>query len=359
MALVALKSKSLKSAKDRDELDHLLDLIALEADDSAVAQEAFYRKALLYRAKGPGIDMQKYRNILSMLVVKYPSGLFSGSALYNLARYFEGIGDQENALKHFELLRNFKGPNEWTSYAAFVPAMMLYVRGEPNDREEAERILLGYIQKDPFAQLYFSALFWLGRMSEESGNPEKAESYFSRIIREGPFTYYGIRARMHMRMGRAACHELWPDPATIQDLKESYDQGSSNSPQPVHSGYHDRIREALQRGFYGKLLTERKRLRKTFPDKRVEDLPLDELDRERLLTPLVLLMALREDTIAATGTPLTAQNRLDLACEIEQAGDWPLAIKLLTAAEEPVKIRSDFQNERATYLRPTPGSFMT
>ena len=346
LALAEIKTSQMRSVKDLEEIDRMLGTIAQEAGESAAGQEALYRGAMLHRLKGPGKSLQLFRERLSSLADRHPSGPFTDDALYQLAKDCEDNNDFENALRYFKRLRDFKGKNDWGNYAAYLPALMLYTRNQSNDRVEAERILQDFVEKQPFAQLYFTSLFWLGRIAEESGSQTKAESYFNKIIQEGPYTYYGIRASMHKRLGARASGELWPDAATRDDLSNSYRLTSTGNPRQDSNPYYARLMEAVGNGVYSNLLSEKGHMRKTFPDKRIEDLPLDSLDRERLLTPLALLFTLREDVMAAKDSLFTPGNRLSLAEAVEsKAGDWSLAIKLLTATDEPVKSRAEAQKD--------------
>ena len=346
LALAKLKLRSADTLEKQNEVLTLLGTVVVEASDVDLVQSALYERALLYQRSGPLRNPEQFRNSLLELVRRFPAGKLSDDALYQLALHYEESGDLTQALLYYEKLRAFAGPNDWSNFAAFKPAMALYTRAQPGDLANAAQLLHGLEERNPFGPLHFAALFWLGRMAEQSGNVDQSKSYFERIIQEGPYDYYAVRSRMHLRLGRDAAKQLWPDPETRRELHAAYQGAAHSFSLDGTSPYHIRLREALASGLYFQVFTENHRLRQMFPSQRLENLPLGELDRARLLTPLCLLLALRQDVLAANDAVPDPANRIQLAGAVGlQGGDWPLTMKLITASDEPLEVRAAAQRD--------------
>jgi tetratricopeptide (TPR) repeat protein len=344
LALAKLKLKSADTAEKHNEALALLNIVLEEAKDADLVQAALYERALLYQRSGPLRNPEQFRNTLLELVRRFPAGKFSDDALYQLALHYEENGDLTQALLYYDKLRAFSGPNDWSNFAAFKPAMALYTRAQPGDHPKAVELLHALEARNPFGPLHFAALFWIGRIAEESGNADQARSYFERIIQEGPYDYYAVRSRMHQHLSRNAAKELWPDVETRRALQTVYQDTPHGFSLEGESPYQLRVREALANRLYHQVFTENHRLRLLFPSQRLEDLSLRELDRTNLLTPLCLLLALRQDVLAANDAVPDPANRIQLAGAVGlQGGDWPLTMKLITASDEPLEVRAAAQ----------------
>jgi hypothetical protein len=76
------------------------------------------------------------------------------------------------------------------------------------------------------------------------------------------------------------------------------------------------------------------------------------LDGANRLTHVALLLALRQDALAATDTPPTSRNRLVVAETLSKFtaadwpyGDWPLVIYISGAGDRPYEVKSEIQND--------------
>jgi len=155
------------------------------------------------------------------------------------------------------------------------------------------------------------------------------------VIEQDPYTYYGIRARMHLNDGNAASRRDLPVPGskTRTELRDAWRQSSVDKDLTATSPYADRLREAVTVGLYGQLLG----IENTF-NRRLDNVPLSELDADKRLPAVGLLLALRQDALAAKDKEPSAENDLKLAGVLgHKVGDWPLAIGMTTDDSEQVR----------------------
>ena len=345
LELARLKASRMASKQDHRETAELLASAAREATDAETAQTALYRLAYLSR-QAPGRDTRRFLEGLRDLIRKHPQGVLADDALYRLALHYEDAGRLDEALDHYERLREFQGPNDWLNMGAFKPAMALYARGARGDVPQAMAILEEVAERRPWGPLHGAALFWLGRMSEEADDEEKARACFRRLVEEAPYSYHGLRARMHLVHGPAAKALLGPDAETRKALKSALAREKPEGPLPFPSPYHRRVAQALETGLYGQALHSLHSLREAFPSRRLEDLSLEELDRTGLLGPVSVLLALRQDVIAALNRFPDPRNRLDLARRVgRDGGDWPLSMYLATGAHASPESRAEAQRQ--------------
>ncbi|OQY58020.1 MAG: hypothetical protein B6245_14005 [Desulfobacteraceae bacterium 4572_88] len=335
--------------RSRKTIVQLLDSVIEEATASRVVQRALFERAIVSNREGKGRNVRQFTDDLSQLVEEYPRGHLADDALYQLAKHFENQGELEKSLEYYGKLRNFKGPNDWANPAAFKAALALYARGKSEDIAEAVELLQELEENHPFGPLHFSALFWLGRMNEELGSEKKAKDFFQKIIEESPYHYYAVRSRMHLRLGNRAKEKFWPDPKIKKEFHIAYQESQKvmNTSMTETSPYHVRIRNAIKTGLYAVTLEAEKRLRKKFPSQRQERISLEELDKEGILTHLSLLLALRQDVLAAKDRISTPENLLQIAGAVEyDVQDWPLAMNLVMAIGKSVEKKAAIQRNK-------------
>jgi soluble lytic murein transglycosylase-like protein len=339
-----------KLGAQRGDVVRLLDTVVEEAGDPEVAQRALFTRAIVLNREGPGRDAAAFERDLVALVEQFPHGRQADDALYELARYHERNGETDRALELFERLRRFGGQNDWIDSAHVRPAMALYTRDGSGDRERASALLRELLDQYPSSPFRLRALFWLGRIAHEAGDTATAREALGRVVAESPYDWYAIRARMWLRSGEAARRELWPDPATRREIRAAF---AASAPPPAISGasaYHVRVDEALESGLYRLAGGAQAVHRQRFPGRRLEELPLDQADRDGLLTHFAVLLALRQDALAAKDTAAAAENRLEVAGGIGQrAGDWTMALLIVLATGEPAHRRAAAQRD-AQYL---------
>lgn len=339
----------------------VLELLAVAIEDAAnpeVVQEALFTRGIISVREGCTKNFQRFERDLNELIEHFPLGQRADDALINLAvyqleLYWRHGNDKalEEALGYFEQLRNFKGPNDFLDSSMFRPAIALYARGRPGDIQRASSLLLQLEKERPSGPLHLAALFWLGRMAAESGDGATSERYFKQIIQEKPYDYYAIRARMHLSLGNQASKELLIDSRTRDELQKAYhDSKNAVSIPDKFSGvspYHLRLRQFLDsRGYLAVLDAFNGHQRALKPPQRLETVPLEKLDEKNMLIYVTILLALRQDALAAVDLPSESANRLEVAMAIREfAKDWPLLFYVTEAIGKPYDVRAATQRD--------------
>lgn len=326
-----------RSQPDRVQVLGILDSVLGLAADSSVAEKALFRRATVHnQEKGRGDtgdrNLEAFRNNLRELLQKFPRGQLADDALYQLATDYLFEQDLKNAELYYGKLREFEGDNDFKDSAYYLPAMGFIGRGPGQDLKQADKLLAEYVQRYPTGVFRQRATFWRGRIAEQRNDGEQARDFFRQVIEQDPYTYYGIRARMHLNDGKAASRTDLPVPGskTRTELRDAWRKSSVDKDLTAKSPYADRLREAVTVGLYGQLLG----IENTF-NRRLDNIPLSELDADKRLPAVGLLLALRQDALAAKDKEPSAENDLKLAGVLgHKVGDWPLAIGMTTDDSE-------------------------
>lgn len=295
--------------------------VYMEAEDMAIKEEALYNRGMVYARKG---NIAKSRSDLLKLTKEFPQGRFHDDALFYLANYYKNTGNINKSLEYFERLRTYQGPNNKIDSAHFYPAIFLYKRGQ---KKEALDILKALMTKRPDGPLKINALFWLGRISAEIGNSDQARHYYEQAIKEMPYHYYAVRARMHLSAGEQAKTRLWPDQKTETQLRNEFKKSFVDNNLEVNTPYHRRIQEALSTGLYRESFVSEQKLGHQYPSIRYESLSFKKIDGP-YFAGLVVVESLRQDAFAARDADKSAKNSLQLAEAVSSVKDWPLTLIL-------------------------------
>ncbi len=62
------------------------------------------------------------------------------------------------------------------------------------DYTKAEHTLQDLVNRYPRSFLVNQALYWQGRAAEKRNEQSLAARYYERVLKKGPYTYYGYRA---------------------------------------------------------------------------------------------------------------------------------------------------------------------
>jgi soluble lytic murein transglycosylase-like protein/TolA-binding protein len=340
-------------------VQQLLSTAINESTDPEVIQEALLHRVKVAIREGCTKDYARFQKDLQQILKDFPQGRIADDALDRLASYYlDQYSDTDNlqdliaAQKLFKQLRdNFPNREEHIDFSWFKPAMALYATKNP---EKATALLKELEEARANGPLHLAAVFWLGRMAAEAGKEHEARSYFETIIRECPYNYYATRARMHLHLGNQAARQFGPDDKTLEELNANFQRSRDQRPFLIEkSPYHLRLQAATRSGLYYWSLRSYIDFRlKEFPSRRLETIPLEKLDQANRLPHVALLLALRQDALAAAETPPDPRNRLAVAGSLSEfksqdwpLGDWPMVFCISSATDRPYDVMSKIQND--------------
>ncbi len=327
----------------------LSEVIQLAGDDE-IAELALYRRAMTQ-------DGQRlFERDMEQLISHYPDSFLSDDALYQLATRSMFRGDLHEAIERYQRLQGLPRPHDYEDSAYILPAMGLVGRHDTVNPDmvairQADSFLEQYLETYPNGVFRLRSLFWRGRIAESIGDAGIARDRFQRVVQEAPYSYYGIRAQLHLELGPEAQSKVLPDPgsATASHVRSSYRSDLVRTRLSRRSAYHQRLQSAGDSGLYRRVLERVSEVERSYR-RRLDNISLEDLESEGLITPVGLLLALREDVLAARDSETTADNWLRLAGFAgHEVGDWPVAIEVASVVGERLpwrkRITIDLQSD--------------
>ena len=328
--------------RDRQELLTILTEVLVLVGDGEFAEKALYRRGLVHNRGSQPEDTEGFRADMRELIRRFPSGRLADDALFQLANDYLFQPDLDQALPNYRGLQSFPLPHDYQDSAYFLPALGLIARAREGDLEAAKQLLEAYVERYPEGVFRLRCLFWQGRIAEKKDDTSRARELFQQVIDQAPYDYYALRARMHLEEGSGASGKDLPgaDSRTRRELSEAYRKSRVDTRLTGSSPYHRRLQEAESTGLYRQLLEVEKGL-----DKRLDDIALEQLDSRGLTPVAALLLASRQDALAAKDSDLTPDNWLRLAGMMgHEIQDWPVAIQM-------AHVRSNAPRQRLTELQ--------
>lgn len=324
-----------------------------EATAPDTAELALYEHSKLIGRGGPGQDLERRDRDLQLIRERFPRGNYVDDALLDLARRKQADGDLDAAFALFTEIRTLPGGNDYLHTATFQPAMLLFGRARPGDHETAYEILAGLKEAEPEGPYQLISTFWMARLAQALGNQKTAEGLFRELVDRAPYEYQGLRARMHLRVGAAARSLVAADSGTCRELRHAFERSSVERDLSGESPYHRRLSYALASGLYRQGLDGEIALRsERQPPQRLESLSVSEFVKLESRPRIAILLALRQDALAARDRPDSASsaaaNRLRIAAAVkgkDNSLDTPLALRLAFAAGEQSGLRWQAQRD--------------
>ncbi len=329
-----LSSDKQSSAQSKEKRIELLDFVKEYSNDTELIQKAF-----LLAAKNRGNF--KYEEEHLTLIEKFPRGELTDRAYSNLGRHYwhtvklmnAGLYTQEPVLESsdqkevffrksfdiYEKLQKFQYNNDWRETSFFIPALMMYSQATstiPYDKQKIQKAVAllekGLDSKHRiFNSLEYHVLFWLGRMYEDLDS-HKSREYFSALTQKVPYLYYGIRAQMHLTLGKQARYEIHGAPSDMNMWKGQYTRSKSGkNGLTANSPYYKRVNEFISSGLFKKMVGLENRLVSEV-GQRISEISLVELDKNADLTQLMLLISTRLDAFKAAYKAKTVHDRIEI-----------------------------------------------
>ena len=331
--------------RDRQQLVEILTEVLEIAQRPSLAEKALYRRGLVHNRGSREKDAEFFRTDMLELIRRFPGGRLGDDAFFQLATDYLFDADLDNALSNFKKLQSLSRSHDYQDSAYYLPALGLIGRGRDSDLDLAERFLDEYVKRYPDGIFRLRCLFWQGRIAEKRRNEDRAQALFQQVIEEAPYNYYAIRARMHLEDGIEVIGMDLPgvNSQTHEELAEAFRTSRVDTQLRRSSPYHDRLRVAEASGLYRQLLGVEQSI-----TRRLDEIPLQQLDSAGLIPSAVLLLAFRQDALAAKDSDPVADNWLRLAGLLgHEVRDWPVAIEMTA-------IRGNVSRQRIADLQEDP-----
>lgn len=318
--------------KKKDVVAALTSAYELAAGRGLIAERSLYLRGMVHN-RGQSREPAAFFADMERLLDRFPNGHMADDALYQLATeyLFGDRRDMDRALSYFSRLRDHKFSNDYLDSAYVLAAIGMVDRGTDADLREADKLLGAYAEQFPDGPFRFRGIFWRGRIAERLGDTEAARRHFLQLVTEAPFDYYGLRARMHLDFGTQAISMALPatDSKTANALRAAYQKSVPEAKLEPATPYQERLRVADESGMYLQSRSIVDGLGNRFRN-RLDNIALAALDKEQLVPAAALLLALRQDAVAARDTNPTPDNQLRLAAFLgRKLGDWPVALSMI------------------------------
>jgi soluble lytic murein transglycosylase len=172
----------------RSEAASSLDRLVKERPADCRCAEAYYWLGKSYSRLG--MRDEAVQTYLKM-VASYPGSEWADDALYQTGNVYRDAGDMKKASLYYRRLAAEYPGSSFADSAVWWQAWGLYTAGEYEKcREKLQDLIAAY----PRSFLVNQALYWQGRAAEKAGDAAKSLAYYQKVLRRGPYTYYGYRA---------------------------------------------------------------------------------------------------------------------------------------------------------------------
>jgi soluble lytic murein transglycosylase len=150
--------------------------------------EALYWLGKSYSKLG---DWERGAKTFRKLLDRFPDSDWADDALFLTGNIYREAGDMKKSLQYYARLVEEYPDSKFADSALWWRAWYSYTDGDYKKTEQALQIL---VSRYPHSFLVNQARYWQGRVAEKRGEPLRAIRYYERVLREGPYTYYGDRA---------------------------------------------------------------------------------------------------------------------------------------------------------------------
>ena len=327
-------------------------LIVSEIIDLAPTS-GFAERGLYLRARTQVITDEQLKD-LNKLMENFPNGPLADDARYLSATILLRDRGINEAMPDFRVLQDYPRRHDRQDSSYLVPALALirHATEDPQRYDEADLLLEIYAKRYPDGIYRLNSLFWRARIAEINGKDDSAREIFRAIIDEAPYSYFGIRSRMHLEFGREAMSMDLPslDSQTYLKIKRRFQESKDTTivtPQLANSVYHSRLDVATSTGLYSTALRHFSTIEPHFMT-RLDRIPIHDLEENHYIPTIALVLSFRQDSAAALDSNDSAKNVLHVFNLIgNEARDWPWMTRRAFALElaDPLSGRKQL-NER-------------
>ncbi|HKM91813.1 MAG TPA: transglycosylase SLT domain-containing protein [Candidatus Acidoferrales bacterium] len=190
-------------------------LEALRLSDPDLDAERYSFLAEVYHRKKKIAEM---RRAAEAAVARAPHSTGAASALFEAGNYFWSRLDRATAVEYYRRSLDASAAGSVAETANWRVAWTAYL-----DRDaRATHLFEEHVRQFPASSYLPEALYWLGRLSERSGEAARARAFFLKLAGRFPQTYWGSQARARLQelgAGGAQAAEEIPLLALVQPAK--------------------------------------------------------------------------------------------------------------------------------------------
>jgi soluble lytic murein transglycosylase len=178
--------------------------------------EALYWAGRSYSRMG---ERERGIRTFARILDSFPESEWADDALFLTGNIYREANDMKKALTFYSRLASEYPDSRFADSSIWWRAWSYYAAGEYSRTEQTlQELVIRY----PKSFLVNQALYWQGRTAERTGQTGKARVYFGKVLKRGPYTYYGYRAaeRLGTMDGTSAVVNADPAPEVIPACAE-------------------------------------------------------------------------------------------------------------------------------------------
>ena len=165
---------------------------ALKINDADVDAERYYSLANHYRNQSQEAQMV---SAIDAAIARDPASRSTEAALFLGGNYYWVQLDRDRAVGYYKRLAdNFPTATDATPAQWRVTWAAVLKR-----QSDASELLIDHVRRFPASPFAPDALYWLGRLAEESDNPALARAYYEKLQSRFPQNYFSTAASAHLR----------------------------------------------------------------------------------------------------------------------------------------------------------------
>ena len=136
-------------------------------------------------------DREKGIEAFKRILDSYYESVWADDALFLIGNMYREENDMKKALTFYDRLAADYPASKFADSAIWWKAWAYYAAG---DYKRTEQTLRELITRYPRSFLVNQARYWQGRAAEKTGDALRAATYYGKVIKSAPYTYYGYRA---------------------------------------------------------------------------------------------------------------------------------------------------------------------
>ena len=158
-------------------------IAALQIADPDVDAERFFTLAQYYRSVSPDSQMPQ---AVESAATRGPQSRWAEQALFLAGNYYWVQLDRDRASGYYKRVADGFSTSPDAVPSQWRVAWTAVLKRTP----DAANLITEYLRRFPGSQFTADALYWLGRLAEEAGNPKLARAYYGKLQTRYPQNYF-------------------------------------------------------------------------------------------------------------------------------------------------------------------------